>query len=634
MKKYATKSGNEGFWVWIIWAVVAVSLWTGQGDGLNVKPVLGIATLDEKSRKTLFPWEGHGRCKKQAYEKYKEAKTKYYQEKRRVACAKIALSGMETMAEIVDSLTASQVRHKLGALPVLYSLLETLEVQKIINRHCKQGKRTEIDHGTVALVLVLNRLMLPLPLSQLSDWVGQTMLVAVLEIEASKFNDDRLGRTLDALYEHLDKIWLEIIDVAVFKANIDLSVIFYDISAFVGHGSYKESKLMSFGFAHNTPSNKRKLKIGLNASADGNIPLLHRLWSGRTADQATVEQNMNNLAKWLTKHGKPLNESMVVGDRAMLNAELAIMYEQKGLRHLTGLKASTNELKEQVSYWNDEQVQACPIVDGDDPQYWGRGCQIKLAHEQQSVTLKGLVVVAGPMRDQHRQDRQQKIAQLYTALSELRTRLNQGKLTTVKSVLRSVNARLNKSGVSKFILFDVSQTPDGLVHLHWWINEQTLSQAERFDGRYLLVTNDSSLSHKEMFRLYRQKDGVETCFHICKSDLSVSPLFLHKDKRISSMIFINMVALLAYNLLQRQLQQQGLSLTSRQLIKRLETLVVIETICHDGSRLQRLAEVDPDTLALLDFCSLALRSMVAQTIPASPQPTPQLTCSDSSPQLC
>ena len=150
------------------------------------------------------------------------------------------------------------------------------------------------------------------------------------------------------------------------------------------------------------------------------------------------------------------------------------------------------------------------------------------------------------MRDQHRQDRQQKIAQLYTALSELRTRLNQGKLTTVKSVLRSVNARLNKSGVSKFILFDVSQTPDGLVHLHWWINEQTLSQAERFDGRYLLVTNDSSLSHKEMFRLYRQKDGVETCFHICKSDLSVSPLFLHKDKRISSMIFINMVALLAY----------------------------------------------------------------------------------------
>ena len=633
MSKYATNQGNEGFWVWVIWAVVAVSLWTGQGESLQVKPVLGIATLDEKRRKTIFPWEHHGRCKKQAYEKYKEAKTKYYQEKRRVEVAKVALSGMETMAGIVDALTASQVRYKLGALPVLYSLLETLEVRKIINRHCKQGK-AEVDYGTVALVLVLNRLMLPLPLSQISDWVGQTMLVAVLGIEASKFNDDRLGRTLDVLYKQIDKIWLDIVDVAVKKANVDLSVIFYDISAFIGHGSYKESELMSFGFAHNTPSDKRKLKIGLNASADGNIPLLHRLWSGRTADQATVEQNLNNLAKWLTKHGKPLNEALVVADRAMLNAELAILYEQKGLRHLTGLKASKGALQEQVSYWNDEQVQACPIIDDPESPYWGRGCQVELTHQQQSVILKGLVVVSGPLRDQLRQSRQKKIDNLYIALSELRMRLNTGKLTTVKSVRRSVNARLKKSGVAKFIQFDVSLTSDGLVHLHWWINEQTLSQAKRLDGRYLLVTNDHSLSHKEMFRLYRQKDGVETCFHICKSDLSVSPLFLHKDKRISSMIFINMIALLAYNLLQRQIQQQGLSLTTRQLIKRLETLVVIETICHDGSRLQRLAEVDHDTLALLDFCALALRDMVVQTIPASSDTLSLLDCSELSPQLC
>ena len=100
------------------------------------------------------------------------------------------------------------------------------------------------------------------------------------------------------------------------------------------------------------------------------------------------------------------------------------------------------------------------------------------------------------------------------------------------------------------------------------------------------------------------------------------------------MIFVNMIALLAYNLLQRQIQQQGLSLTTRQLIKRLETLVVIETICHDGSRLQRLAEVDPDTLALLDFCALALRDMVVQTIPASSDTLSLLDCSELSPQLC
>jgi hypothetical protein len=138
--------------------------------------------------------------------------------------ARLALHGVLTMAQVVDWLTASQVRYQLGALPVLYALLETLQVRQIINRHCPS--RADVDHGTIAMVLVLNRLMLPLPLYQLADWVGQTVLVAVLGLPASKFNDDRLGRTLDALYPHLGAIWLEIVEVALQKAEIDLSVIF------------------------------------------------------------------------------------------------------------------------------------------------------------------------------------------------------------------------------------------------------------------------------------------------------------------------------------------------------------------------------------------------------------------------
>lgn len=48
--------------------------------------------------------------------------------------------------------------------------------------------QADVDHGTVAIVLVLNRLLLPLPLHQISDWVAQTVLVAVLGVKASEFN--------------------------------------------------------------------------------------------------------------------------------------------------------------------------------------------------------------------------------------------------------------------------------------------------------------------------------------------------------------------------------------------------------------------------------------------------------------
>jgi transposase len=522
--------------------------------------------------------------------------------------ARLALSGMMTMADVVDKLTASQVRYKLGALPVLYALLQTLEVERIINRHCPT--RGDVKHGTVVLVLVMNRLMLPLPLYQISDWVGQTCLVATLGIEADKFNDDRLARTLDAIYPHLDVIWQEIIETALLKAQIDLSVIFYDVTAFIAHGRYADSDIIDFGFAHNTPSNKRKFKLALNTGADGNIPLLYRRLSGSTADQATVEGNLEMLAAWLHSLGHVCQDSLIVGDRAMLNAKIALAYETHGLRHLTGLKASTPEQKALLTSWSDEQMEAFPIVEGSSPQYWGRGGQVTFTHEGKSVTHKALVVVSGPLRDQWRQSRQAQLDTLFVNLEELRSRIGQPRLRTVKAVERSVNARLKASKVAQFVDAKVYMTAEGAVNLIWQIDSEALAAAERQDGRYLLVTNDLTLSHQEMFQLYREKDGVEKCFRISKSDLKVSPLFLHKDKRIASMLFINMIALLVYTLLQRQIQQQGLQMTTRRLIQRLDQITLIETHCWDGSRLQRLTPIEPDLAAILQTVAVALDEMM------------------------
>ena len=72
------------------------------------------------------------------------------------------------------------------------------------------------------------------------------------------------------------------------------------------------------------------------------------------------------------------------------------------------------------------------------------------------------------------------------------------------------------------VITDIQQSASGQITLHWFPHTQALAAAQRQDGRYLLVTNDESLSHREIFRLYRQKDGVETAFHICKSDLNSS----------------------------------------------------------------------------------------------------------------
>lgn len=618
MGYFATKESHLRVAVWLIWFLVMVAALGQSSTGMptsSTSPLLGVVVHDATRSGALFPWMTTRRWKKWALHKYRTWRSAYQRARRMAQVARLAMQGVLTMAQVVDWLTASQMRYQLGALPVLYALLETLQVRQIINRHCPEQR--DVDHGTVAIVLVLNRLMLPLPLYQISDWVGQTVLVSVLGIPASKFNDDRLGRTLDALYPHLNAIWGDIVAVALQKSGVDLSVIFYDVTAFVTHGQHADSKLMDFGFAHNTPSNKRKLKLALNAAADGDIPLLYQTWSGRTADQATVETNLNNLAAWLQKRGKPLRESLIVGDRAMLNAELALLYDKFGLRHLTGLKAASPQLKALIGRWSDEQIETFPLVEGSSPQYWGRTCEIPFEHEGKCTTHKGLVVVAGPLRDQWRQARETQLQELESSLEQLSREIGQPRLRSDKAVQRRVNARVRNSSVGQFLSVTVNTTLTGEVNLFWGRIQAALNEAERFDGRYLLVTNDWSLSPQEMFRRYRQKDGVEKCFRLCKSDLQVSPLYLHQDKRISTMLFLNMIALLAYTLLQRQMQQRGIQLTTRRLIQRLEPLTIIETTCWDGSSLRRLTPDDPDLLMLLERVADALDDLVKAVIPAN-----------------
>lgn len=198
---------------------------------------------------------------------------------------------------------------------------------------------------------------------------------------------------------------------------------------------------------------------------------------------------------------------------------------------------------------------------------------------------------------------------------------------------RRVNGCLNHSPVKHLLQTTVYETPTGQINCHWQIDPCALHQAEQKDGRYLIVTNDWSLSYQEMFRLYRQKDQVEKRFHVCKSDLQVSPVYLHQDQRIAAMLFINMVALLAYTILERQVRQQGLQITTRQLIDRLEHLSLIETHCHDGSCLRRLTPVEPAVAALLQLVAVALWELQQVTIVPGYQPPLLVTSTLSTPIL-
>jgi len=377
------------------------------------------------------------------------------------------------MAAVVDLLTRSHLRRQMGALPVLYALLEVLQVRKAINRHCPT--RAEVDHGTVAVVMVLNRLMAPRPLYRIADWLARTVLVYQLGIPAEKFNDDRLARTLDAISQHTRDIWQDVVHQALLRADVDLSVIFYDLTAFVLHGSYADSKHVSFGFAHNTPMNKRKFKASLDVAADGNIPAEYGLWVGRTADMATVQENMDRLCHLLRDHGWSVQETVIIGDRANLNDELAIAYDDRGLRYLAGLQPQKKAHRELLVDYPDKQFYAQPLNNERGRKgYWGRPCQVTFKHEGRQVTHRGLVVLSGPMRSALRKGRATKLRALRQELKQVQTKIGRPYHRTVEAVQCDVPLEI-LLGVGRFDAQQLKESPNGDDHDHETDHRNTFS---------------------------------------------------------------------------------------------------------------------------------------------------------------
>lgn len=632
---FATKNTRIQILVWLFWFFALLVFGPPEvGEARPTSqdlPWLGVVQ-HEPRHGALFPWTARARWKKWAGQHYRAGQRAARRAQWAARGARVALAGAVSLADLVNWLTNRQQASQVGALPVLYALLETLQVRQIVNRHCPT--RGEVDHGTVAVVLILNRLMFPVPLYQVADWVGRTVLATVMGVPAAKFNDDRLGRTLDALAPHLETIWLEVVERALLKAEIDLSVIFYDLTAFIAHGRYAASEVVDFGFAHNTPMNKRKFKLGLNVTADGHLPWLYRGCSGQTADQATVAENMDTLATWLQQRGYPLAATLIVGDRAMLNAELALAYDRHGLRHLTGLRCVQKEHQALLTPWAQAQFMAYPLEPGPAPQYWGRGCTVPFTHAGQTVRHKGLVVLSGPMQTQLRQSRQRHLDALAEALHQLRAKIGQPRYRTVKALTRSAKARCRASPVGDLMTVTVYETAAGGVNLQWQVNAAARAQAEQLDGRYLLVTNAWTLSHPEMLALYRAKDGVEKRFTVCKKDLRVSPVYLHQDQRIAAMLGLNMLALLAYSLLERQVRQAGLQVTTRKLIQQLEALTLMETHYRDGSCLRRLTPVTPEVACLLQVVAQVLAELLATPALRQPPLLPPESGWTPPPSLC
>jgi transposase len=481
----------------------------------------------------------------------------------------------------------TQLSRWLGAIPILIPILQRLNVVSIINRYCPC--QANVDEGTVALVLALNRLMSPRPLYKVADWMAETILDETLGISADKFHDRRLGDFLDAIYPHIDNIWKDVVHQAFQKYNISLRFIHYDITSLYFEGAYEDEDLVEYGYSRDDKSDCKQVNLRLNITDEDGIPTAFKVINGSTADRTTPVENMKALLELLDSMPGS-DDIIIISDQAMLDKDVIIQYHQQGIGYLGPLPTNKDyeevlmsvplsELqKKPLKYRPKSQKEDTPAI------YYGVLGTVSISGQKIEGTVSARVLL------------------LYSTNkakldSDKRATLLSRYLAVLESIQKCINVRkyksasytreqINKAG-SKYAsvrhLVDIQLTgDDGQLAFSFCVNaEQTEFSKER-DGRYLLVTN-RPLSAEEMLSHFKSQDKIEKHIGTFKGPIRIRPMFLHKQERIESLVFICMLALLMYSILEMEAKRANIVMTGESILKQFQTSTVVYTIFKDGS---------------------------------------------------
>lgn len=514
-----------------------------------------------------------------------------------------------SQADSFEQHLTNQLTKRLGAVPVLMPIFRRLQVAKVVDRHCP-GKET-VSHGTTIVTLGINRLMSPKPLYQVDEWMAETVLEDTLGVSADQMHDVRLGRTLDDLHPYLGAIWQDIVVQAIVEYHLDLEFLHYDITSIYFEGEYANSAKIDYGYSRDHRPDTKQVNLGVNVTGPEGVPLAYRVLAGRTADQTTPVENMQALRALLSRPELAQRDRspLVISDRAMLHPKVIVTYDQEQIRWLgpLNLEGSLRALMGSVS---DEELDAHPLdyrpvnQPKDEPlRYYGVLRPTTIEHKGQSVPIQVLVVKSHTKLKLDQERRQTYLERLTSRLEEIKGMLNKRRYKHKAYAQAQIDKARRGNPAKRFVNVELSGE-DGNLTLHYSLNRELLAQAEAVDGRYLLGTNDRALTACQMLTLFKQQEVVERRFKVIKGPVRIRPLFLHKEERVESLVFVAMLALLVYSILEILCRRAGERTTARRVLQRFEGLAAAYIQFNDGSQLKlpsALNDAQQQLIGLLRF---------------------------------
>jgi Domain of unknown function (DUF4277)/Transposase DDE domain len=448
-----------------------------------------------------------------------------------------------------------------GPLLIVAHYLRALGVARIIDAAIPRRGKALASHGEIACVLAASRLCSPAPLYDIAGWASSAAVTELLGTPAALLNDDRLGRSLEALAKVADDVRGQLLLTATRRFPVaDASRLHLDLTAVRFAGHYGGSGLVAKGWAADRTI-ARQVKT-LQASVPSGVALYFRPHKGSANELPAFAAAIEALAAALPPG------LVVVADSGLGYLDHLCAADAANVRFVVPLRADTGwaarfdavvpgglaalQVLDHVSY-RERHLPASqrtvwkgllapfPVDDPDTGHHDLRAAYIWSSEQAASVASA----------------RERALARAEEALTKIRNGLGGRYYKTRKQV--DAKAAQILTGQAAGLIAVRTGTKAGKPVISWHRDTEAIAAASRLDGLYALAANlpdhdGTPLTALDVLKICKDQWIVEQRHRDLKQTLRVRPVFLHNDDRIEALIAVIGIALLIFGLIEAELR--------------------------------------------------------------------------------
>jgi hypothetical protein len=395
-----------------------------------------------------------------------------------------------------------------GRVLVAETLWERLGIGKTL-RDIFKRRKLSLLHERALLAMTANRICEPE--SKLGVW--DRWLKKVYMPSCNGLGLDRMYDSMDLLYEHADEVEQTVFWHTANLFNRDVDLVYYDTTSASFHIDSEDDGdegLRKFGHGKEgcwAP----QVVVALAVTADG-LPVRSWVFPGNTSDVDTVKKVRADLRGW------NLHRTLFVADSGMNSKD-----NRKELARACG------------KYLLATRMTAVKEIREDVLSKKGRYVDIK-----DNLKAKEVVVGEG--------ERRRRYILCYNPKEAKRSRKHRDQI--VKLLESELSKHKNRDATAKWAIELLASkrfkrylaiTKDKKIR----IDRAKITEARRYDGKWVLETNDDSITLEDAACGYKSLMVIERCFRSLKrTRIKMNPMYHWLTRRIEAHVKICVLSLL------------------------------------------------------------------------------------------